>query len=249
MIEPLDKLFVYGSLQPGGANAHVLAHLGGNWTAGSVRGTLVDGGWGSSLGYPGLIPEASGETVDGQVLTSAALAEFWPELDEFEGAEYERRSITVVLRDGDEVEAQFYALNDTPMSEPISAVFAAYPPAIQSHLRRLRALIIRTAATVSGVGHLTETLKWGEPAYLTEETKSGSTIRLGWKKSAPDHYALYLNCQTSLVDTFRTRFPELTYQGNRAVVVHTLDPFPEAELSQCIEMALTYHARKKAKRG
>ena len=54
-----------------------------------------------------------------------------------------------------------------------------------ARLMTLRALIFDVAAKTDGVGALDETLKWGEPAYLTR-SKSGSTIRLGWKASAPD---------------------------------------------------------------
>ena len=68
-------------------------------------------------------------------------------------------------------------------------------------------MILTTAATTQGVGELQETLKWGEPAYVTAETGSGSTIRIDWKKSEPDQYAMYFNCNTNLVATFRTLFP------------------------------------------
>ena len=71
----------------------------------------------------------------------------------------------------------------------------------------LRELIFATAAATPGVGALEETLKWGEPAYLTSATRSGSTIRLAWKPARPEQYAMFFNCQTTLVDTFRTLFP------------------------------------------
>ena len=54
---------------------------------------------------------------------------------------------------------------------------------------------------------MAETLKWGEPAYLTEVTRSGSTIRLGWNRDATDDCAVLFNCRTTLVETFRERFP------------------------------------------
>jgi len=88
----------------------------------------------------------------------------------------------------------------------VAETFESYPPQIRSKLLTLRELIYRTAAQTDGVGDLEETLKWGEPAYLTIN-KSGSTIRLGWKKSAPAQYALYFHCQTNLIETFRTLFP------------------------------------------
>ena len=51
----------------------------------------------------------------------------------------------------------------------VARVFEAYPPAIQPKLFVLRELIFATAAATEGVGELEETLKWGEPAYLTKK--------------------------------------------------------------------------------
>lgn len=111
----------------------------------------------------------------------------------------------------------------------------------------LRKLIFETATAIDGVGPLTETLKWGEPAYLTEASKSGSTIRIGWKKAAPTRYALYFNCNTSLVETFRDQFGnDLTFEGNRAIVFDKDDPLPRDAVASCIASALTYHRDKKA---
>jgi hypothetical protein len=80
-----------------------------------------------------------------------------------------------------------------PFTNPsVERAFAAYPPGIRKRLLGLRELILRTAAETEGVGELEETLKWGEPAYLTSSTGSGSTIRIDWKKKQPNEYAVYL---------------------------------------------------------
>lgn len=60
----------------------------------------------------------------------------------------------------------------------VAAVFKAYPAALRQKLLELRALVFEVAAVSDGVGRLTETLKWGQPSYLLEETKSGTTIRI-----------------------------------------------------------------------
>jgi hypothetical protein len=67
----------------------------------------------------------------------------------------------------------------------VARVFAAYPPEVRWKLGALRELIFATAAATEGVGTLEETLRWGEPAYVTSQTKSGSTIRIDWKPSDP----------------------------------------------------------------
>ena len=49
----------------------------------------------------------------------------------------------------------------------VAAVFASYPPRVRKLAMYLRRIILDTAAATEGVGELEETLKWGEPAYLT----------------------------------------------------------------------------------
>lgn len=60
----------------------------------------------------------------------------------------------------------------------VAAAFASYPEPIRARLLALRRLIFATAAATQGVGPLEETLKWGQPAYLTPATRAGSTIRI-----------------------------------------------------------------------
>ena len=57
---------------------------------------------------------------------------------------------------------------------------------------------------------------------------------------------MYFNCRTSLVDTFRTLFPELNFTGNRALIFEEGEQLPADSVAKCIELALTYHARKRA---
>ena len=85
----------------------------------------------------------------------------------------------------------------------LDAVFSAYPKPVKAKLLALRRLIFDTAKTTSGVGALEEALKWGQPSYLTSESKSGSTIRIDQVKAEAGQYAVYFHCQTDLVETFR----------------------------------------------
>ena len=130
-------------------------------------------------------------------------------------------------------------------SDPaIDAVFEGYPKSIKTRLLALRRLIFETAKATPGVGALEETLKWGQPSYLTSETRSGSTIRIDRVKTADDRYAVYFHCQTNLVETFRELYPELSYGGNRSILLGTGEKLPEAALRHCVALALTYHLRK-----
>jgi Domain of unknown function (DU1801) len=128
-------------------------------------------------------------------------------------------------------------------SAAVQAVFDSYPSALRKKLLALRQLILDTAASTDGVGAIDETLKWGEPAYVTLN-KKGSTVRIDRKKDL-DRYAIYFNCNTTLVDTFRSMFPHsFSFEGNRAMVFELGDALPKEELAFCIGMALTYHQRK-----
>ena len=131
----------------------------------------------------------------------------------------------------------------------VKRTFAAYPTAMRRKLLALRSLIFKTAAATDGVGELNETLKWGEPAYVTAQSGSGSTVRIDWKKARPAQYAMYFHCQTNLVATFRTIFPrEFTYEGNRAIVFEADTKVPTDALAFCVAAALTYHRQKESRR-
>src|SRR5271170_5609832 len=100
----------------------------------------------------------------------------------------------------------------------VAAVFKAYPRDLHARLMALRELVFDTADKTAGIGRLTETLKWGQPSYLTQETGSGTTVRIDRLK-AGDGYAAYFHCQSGLVEQFRELYPEtFRYQGKRAIV-------------------------------
>lgn len=81
-----------------------------------------------------------------------------------------------------------------------------------------------------------------EPSYLT---KSGSTIRMDWKKSDPKQYAMYFHCKTKLVDTFKEIYRDkFNFEGNRAIVFSEDEEVPIEELKHCIALSLTYHSKK-----
>ena len=125
------------------------------------------------------------------------------------------------------------------------ATFDAYPKPVKAKLLALRRLIFDTAKSTKGVGALEEALKWGQPSYLTPESKSGSTVRIDQVKATPGQYAVYFHCQTDLVETFRELYPELKYSGNRAILLDAQQKVPEAELRHCVALALTYHLGKR----
>ena len=129
-----------------------------------------------------------------------------------------------------------------------AAIFDAYPKDVKTKLLFLRQLIFNVASQTAGVGELEETLKWGQPSYLTTASKSGSLIRIDQIKSQPGKYAMYFHCQTTLVDKFKEMYrSKFEFVGNRSIIFSAADNVPVEELRHCISMALTYHLNKKAK--
>lgn len=131
------------------------------------------------------------------------------------------------------------------MNETVKEKFESYPEHIRPKMDRLRELIYEVAEQTEGVGELEETLKWSEPAYLTRRPKSGTTVRIDWKEKSPEQIGMYVSCNTSLVETYRTMFGnELEFEGNRAILLPVDTGLPEKELRICIQMALRYHLDK-----
>ncbi|WP_340153664.1 DUF1801 domain-containing protein [uncultured Marivirga sp.] len=120
--------------------------------------------------------------------------------------------------------------------------FANYPDKLRGKMRYLRRLVIETAEETEGVDELEETLKWGEPSFVT---KNGSTLRMDWKERSPDQFAMYFQCSSRLVSTFRIVFEDVfKFEGNRAIVFPLEEKVPELELKECIKASLIYHKVK-----
>ena len=133
------------------------------------------------------------------------------------------------------------AITDIP--DNVASVFSSCEEPVQTELLALRELILATAAETECVGSITETLKWGQPAYLTEQTGSGSTIRIAPSRPGSDHdYAMFFICHTNLIERVKRLFDDaFTYDGERALLFRVGEPRPENELRECVVMALTYH--------
>lgn len=105
----MNQLFVYGTLRPGHANAHIMEAIGGEWLAGSVTGTFYERGWGAAAEFPGIVLSQDGPAVAGYLFISEHLAAHWPMLDAFEEG-YDRVTTEVTTVKGDRVTAWIYQL-------------------------------------------------------------------------------------------------------------------------------------------
>lgn len=112
----------------------------------------------------------------------------------------------------------------------------------------LRALLFETAAETASVGPIKETLRWGEPAYLTAPG-IGSALRLAWKPRAPERVGLFVICSTDLLDRYRSfDLTGLELEGDRGLLIPIDGDLPKDALRRCMREALTYHIAKKAAR-
>lgn len=124
----------------------------------------------------------------------------------------------------------------------VKKVFENYPDIVKDKMKALRELVLETAQEIEEIKVLEETLKWNEPSYIS---KIGSTIRMDWKQKTPNQYALYFQCTSRLVVTFKSLFENtLKFEGKRAIVFQLEDKIPKEELKHCIKAALTYHKVK-----
>lgn len=127
-------------------------------------------------------------------------------------------------------------------TKEVNLVFDNYPNTVQHRLIALRELIFETAREIDEINTIQETLKWGEPSYLTTH---GSTIRIDYKSKTPRQYAMYFKCTSRLVEVFKTFFNnQFNFEGNRAITFKLEDEIPTKELKQCIKAALIYHKVK-----
>lgn len=117
-----------------------------------------------------------------------------------------------------------------------------YPDFVRDNMQFLRELVVETAKEIPELEKLEETLKWGEPSFIT---KNGSTLRMDWKKKSPDQYQMYFKCTSRLVETFKTVFDKtFEYENNRAIIFNLNQEVPVKELKQCIQATLMYHKVK-----
>jgi hypothetical protein len=128
-----------------------------------------------------------------------------------------------------------------PMAnDKVAAAYAAFPPEIQSMAMTLRDLVFDVAKDTPEAGEIEETLKWGQPAYLTPQTKSGSTLRIGPAKGGG--IGLFAHCGTTIISSYANTFPNTDkIEGNRAVIFTHADDIAPERLRLLIRHGLTYH--------
>lgn len=119
---------------------------------------------------------------------------------------------------------------------------ASYPDTVRDKMIYLRKLVHESAEELQEISDLEETLKWGEPSFLT---KIGSTLRMDWKEKNPDQYQMYFKCTSRLVETFKIVYgDQFEYEKSRAIIFQLDEKVPTKEIKKCIKAALKYHKVK-----
>ena len=99
-----------GLFQKGKQHEDLLKDLNGTWKKGYVFGKLINIGFGSDYGYPGLKLEKGGSKIFGMVFQSKNLEKKLLKIDEFEGENYKRIISKIFLDDSSEIMAYLYEL-------------------------------------------------------------------------------------------------------------------------------------------
>lgn len=133
------------------------------------------------------------------------------------------------------------------MHDDVRQLIDGYDEPARQQLLAVRDLVFSEAARHAEIGELVETLKWGQLSYLPLKSRVGTTVRFDAVPGCPSKLAMYLNCQTTLVDGIRQLYPAtFEFKGNREIVFDADAAMPETELRHCIALALTYHLKKTA---
>jgi hypothetical protein len=129
------------------------------------------------------------------------------------------------------------------MNKELKAKYNSYPTSIKKEILELRELIFEVIEKDDEIDFYEETLKWGEPSFLTKS--SGSTLRIDWKTKNPDCISLFVNCRTKIISIFKELYPnDFQYIGNREIRLSLNDTYSKNKLKKCIEVVLKYNLIK-----
>lgn len=126
--------------------------------------------------------------------------------------------------------------------DPFTQITAQWPAPARARFDALRAAIL-SAAHDANVGPVTESLKWGQPAWRPASPRTGSTLRLNWSPDTPDVLTAYVDCKTDLAQRMASLYPDLTNDGRRALALPLNAPLDTQPIAHLAAMTLTYHRK------
>lgn len=121
-----------------------------------------------------------------------------------------------------------------------------YPTDVIETLLHLKGIIFEQAGLNKKIGDIEESLKWGQLSYVSKN-RSGTPIRLGIEKKAPNSLGLYVHCSTTVIGDVKHIYGnKFRYDGNRALLFDYTKTIPEKEIRHVIDMILSYHTNKRS---
>lgn len=130
------------------------------------------------------------------------------------------------------------------MSDPFEATIALWPQDARHTFGTIRSLILNAAAQAEA-GPLTESLKWGQPAWRPTRRNQGSTLRLMWQPNPAGPLVMYVDCKTTLSRTMQEIYPsEFMYESNRGLRILLDRPLPEHAIDHLARLTFTYHGKR-----
>ncbi|MEL6957940.1 MAG: DUF1801 domain-containing protein [Pseudomonadota bacterium] len=121
----------------------------------------------------------------------------------------------------------------------ITSAFDAMPDELRPLLLDLRARIHSIASEDPRLGHVIETLKWGQPSLTTAGRKAGTPIRLGVTKDG--QAAIFVHCQSPVIPRLAAHLPpEIKLDGTRALHLPSNMQADHPALTDFIRTALSY---------
>lgn len=129
------------------------------------------------------------------------------------------------------------------MLDPFSQTTACWPMEAQTSFARIREVIL-DAAQNADIGPVTESLKWGQPAWRPERPRTGSTLRLNWSVDQPETIALFVDCKTTISAEMFAAYPdEFSYETNRAMRLQLGAEIPKSAIAHLAQVTFTYHRK------
>lgn len=130
-----------------------------------------------------------------------------------------------------------------PLPAEFSSCVARWPAPARRYFDTIRRIVWNVAVRAE-IGTLDESLKWGQPSWLPQRKRVGSTLRCYWHPARADTISLYLNCNTTLAETMKTLYPtSFDYEGRRGLHLSLHAPLPKDAIDHCAFLTLTYHRK------
>ncbi|WP_300031186.1 hypothetical protein [uncultured Roseobacter sp.] len=120
---------------------------------------------------------------------------------------------------------------------------SGWPAPARRAFEDIRTTVLDAASEVPDL-RVVETLKWGEPSWLPENRRTGSTLRAAWKPALPDQISLFVNCNSAISATILEIYPTaFVYGRNRALRMPLSAPLPTEAIAHCAVLTLTWHRK------